>query len=1192
MHRLLIRHAGGLEFEVQRVDGRGAKSAPKVELIDPLGLTLGGTEYTLGHELAWYLEAYLDLPTGPNEMRADRVLAALKQWGQESFLTLFDRGQARNFYYEATRTGHSELQLVVASDDPRVLSWPWEALSDPLVGDLAFHCRIERQLDEVPDPLPLPDELPQDRVRILLVTARPLHSDIAYRSITRPLVDLIRQEQLPAEVKLLRPPTFAQLQREFTEHPGQYHIVHFDCHGGFGSAAAVGSDRFRGPQGQLLFEDVEGGKDPVSAEQLSHLLREHRIPIAVLNACQSAMLSDQAEDAFASVATALLRAGVRSVVAMGYSLYVEGARQFLPAFYRELFRTGNVAQATRSGRQAMFRQPERAGLALQDWLVPVLYQQDALELTFAARVRAGSQTLPETIPPEAQLDIGRAPHGVIGRDSAVLALERASRGAPAALLLHGLGGVGKTTLARGYIEWLAHTQGLPKKVIWQNLADVRSFDYLRNRLVEELFGTNAVVLPDEQKWPELVRTLREQAVLVVWDNFESTSGSADAGTSESGETLTAMPVQDRQALKNFLEQLRGGRSKILLTSRSVEEWLGPTACRRVALGGLQGEERRELARAILADQGVRLDPRDADVANLISSLLGHPLMMRAILPKLEHRSAVQLLAELERYQPQASSEDPVEQRLHATLRYVAQGLPQALRPLLVPIGLHEGYVDAGHLAEISKVAGQPYTPAQASQALELLEIAGLVRGRGNKVYEMHPALGRYLRMQAAHQPIGQDERQAWDRGFCEVMATLAENSVSKQLHEQRPVFEFFGGSFEHALALSQARGELDNVSALQGAQADYALNTHNLPLAAQRYEVYAITLERQQREDEAAGACHNLGIVAHEQRDFDTAERWYRKALEIKERLGNERHAASTYHQLGALAEYRRDFDAAEGLFRKSLEISERLGIEHGTAMAYHHLGIVAQERHDFDGAESWYLKSLEVNERLTDEHGSAAIYYQLGTVALLRYDVVASESWCRKSLEIKERLGDEHGAAMSYHQLGGVAETRGDLDAAESWYRKSLGINERLDNEHGAAASYGRLGSLSLNRRDFEAAEGWYRKALGINERLSDEHGAAMIYGQLGRVAEARHNFEAAESWYRKAVEVNERLSDEHSAAMTYPLLGRVAEQRGDFDDAESWYRKALVVFERLGDAPKVWFIRNFLEQVNAARSGSSGGV
>ena len=1164
MQRLLIRHTGdGMGFEVHRVDNRGSKSAPGVTLVDPLGEKLGGSDLTLGHELAWYLENYLDLPIGPNVDRAVRLLAALRLWGKQSFEALFGQGQARDFYRDATRAGHAELHLVVASDSPRVLSWPWEALRDPQVGDLAHLCRIERQLDEVPEPLPLPDALPQDQVRILLVTARPLRNDVAYRSITRPLVELIRQEQLPAEVTLLRPPTFAQLQRELTSHPGRYHIVHFDGHGGFGAVAGGGRDRFRGPQGQLLFENAEGAEDPVSAEQLSQLLREHRIPIAVLNACQSAMLTEQAEDAFASVATALLRAGVRSVVAMGYSLYVDGARQFLPAFYLELFRSGNVAQATRSGRQAMYKQPERGGIELQDWLVPVLYQQDPLELSFAGKATAPPQTLPDSIPPEARVEASHSPHGVIGRDSAVLALERASRRQPPALLLHGLGGVGKTTLARGYIEWLAHTQGLPDPIIWQSLADVRSFDYLRNRLVEELFGTNAMALPDGQKWPALTKALRERAALIVWDNFESASGTADAGTADE---FTAMSTQDRRALKHFLESLRGGRSKVLITSRSDEQWLGTTACFRVPLGGLQGEERRELARAILADHGARLDPRDAETAKLIDSLLGHPLMMRAILPKLASQTAERVLVELDRYQPQSSSEDPVEQRLHTTLRYVENGLPEVLRPLLMPIGLHEGYVYADFLAAVAKESGQSYTLAQVSQALEMLEVAGLVRGVGNYVYEMHPALGRYLRTpssQTTNADMDAVRQQAWEQGFCAVMAGLANHCAPKQLHEQRPIFELFGGSFERALALSLARGELNEVGALQQAQAVYAFNTRNLPLAAQRFEAYAATCERRQREDLEAAPYQQLGRVAQKRRDFDAAEAWYSKSLAIIERQGNEYDAAQSYGQLGDLALDRRNFDTAEAWYRKALVIFERQDNDYGAASTYHQLGMVAEERRDFDAAEAWCRKALAIQERQNNEQGEASTYHQLGMVAQKRHNFDAAEAWYSKALEIFERQNNELGVAQSYGKLGNLALDRRNFDTAEAWYSKALAIFERQDNEHNAAGTYYQLGIVAQERRDFDAAEAWYRKALAIQERQNNEHDAASTYYQLGMVAEERRDFDAAEAWYRKALAIQERQNNEHDAARTYHRLGMVAQERHDFDAAETWYHKALAIFE-----------------------------
>jgi CHAT domain-containing protein len=111
----------------------------------------------------------------------------------------------------------------------------------------------------------------------------------------------------------------------------------------------------------------------------------------VLNACQSAMLDEHAEDAFAAVAASLQKAGIRSVVAMAYSLYVSGAQVFLPDFYRRLFQSGDVLEAVRAGRQAMLRHKGRICYVgehpLDDWLVPVVYQQDPPELNFAGAAK-------------------------------------------------------------------------------------------------------------------------------------------------------------------------------------------------------------------------------------------------------------------------------------------------------------------------------------------------------------------------------------------------------------------------------------------------------------------------------------------------------------------------------------------------------------------------------------------------------------------------------------------------------------------------------------------------------------------------------------------------------------------------------------------------------------------------------------
>ena len=61
-----------------------------------------------------------------------------------------------------------------------------------------------------------------------------------------------------------------------------------------------------------------------------------------------------------------------------------------------------------------------------------------------------------------------------------------------------------------------------------------------------------------------------------------------------------------------------------------------------------------------------------------------------------------------------------------------------------------------------------------------------------------------------------------------------------------------------------------------------------------------------------AGEYDNLGKIAHELKQFDEAEKYHRKALEIYERLKLEQNVADEYDNLEKIAQESKQFDEAE----------------------------------------------------------------------------------------------------------------------------------------------------------------------------------------------------------------------------------------------------------------------------------------
>jgi len=1133
----------------------------------------------LRRELRWYLERFLDYPFPPNTDRADRATQVLQAWGTHAFSALFHGGMARDWYRDIVRDGTEHLHLRIVANEPTVLAWPWEALYDPERGYLASKCHIERQLNNVADPPPLPENLPRDRLNILLVTARPFEGDVEYRSISRSLVEQIEKNKLAACVTVLRPPTFDALQEELGRRGGYYHILHFDGHGGYGIIADDAADAptlaeainphtyQQGPQGCLVFETADGKPHPVPAETLSATLHEFRIPMVVLNACQSGTIDENAENAFASVAASLVRAGIRSVVAMAWSLYVSGAQQFLPAFYKRLLETGNLAEPTRAGRAAMLAHPGRVcarGIyPLKDWLVPVVYQQQPADLSFVTQAKPkGDEQTTASLPDEATDK--ENPYGFIGRDSAILALERALLRDPPAILIHGLGGVGKTTLARGFLQWLSQTEGLGAGCLWFTFNDIHTAEYVLNGIGTQFVGSQFITLNTNQKLALLQRALHQVRVLLVWDNFESASGNQAAGIDP------LLRPDDIQLLRRFLQAIQGGRSKVLITSRSEESWLPAHLRYKLSLGGLTGESRWEFCTAILRNLGIQTNREDPELAALMDTMDGHPLLMRAVLPRLEGgRSAKSILQELQgNLASDGATNDAIETRVYAILRFVEDGLPHELRVLLVPLALHERFVDADIMELMAKQAGQTdVTRTRIDGLLAALAGAGLLRERrSNTIFELHPALTGFLRATVVRQTSRQ-LLESWQRAFVEIFGELANKAAPKPLNEQQGPFFIHGANFHAALSIAEALNMHRSCAALSQSLANYALNTRSFDSAERLFKrliEYSRLVEDHGIE---ASAYHQLGMIAEERRDFETAEKWCLKSLEIDEKQGDERGAAGTYHQLGMIASDLRDFDAAERWYLRALEIEQKYADEHTAAVTYHQLGIVAEERRDFETAEKWYLKSLQITGRLGDEPGVAGTYHQLGMIAEERRDFETAEKWYLKSLEIKEKVGNEHDAASTYHQLGRIAQERRDSETAEKWFIKALETWERHGDKHRAASTYHHLGMMAEERGDLDVAENWYLKALQISEREGSEHNAAITYHQLGMVAQERRDFEAAEKWYLKSLEIEERLGNEYWQAGTYHQLGNLAQARGDFETSEKWYLKSLEISEKQGN-------------------------
>ena len=501
-------------------------------------------------ELHWYLEKYYQWPVGLFRERAERTEAQLPQWGAKLFAEVLDKPacQAVKAAWHNTRTETDRLFSVLVEtallDEAsaaekatantaasRLQSLPWELLHDGkgYVSDGKYPVRIRRRLPNYAQQPPRITQLP---IRILLLSPRPEQDGVGYidhRASALPLVDGVATLGELVQVSVLTPPTLGALEqalRRASEAGIPYHVVHFDGHGVYDPQHGLGALCFEDPQDS---QQLSGRRmQLVHADTLAALLRDYRIPLVFLEACQTAQTDT---DPSASVAAKLLEEGIASVVAMTHSVLVATAQRFVTHFYRALAEGQRIGKAMLAGQTALMRDTFRLSMAgagdlhLQDWFVPILYQEQHDPQLFA---RIPSSTAQRMTAQQRQTRLGRLPepppHSFIGRSRELLQVERLLEQQPYAVL-RGQGGAGKTTLAVELARWLVQSRRFGR-CAFVSVEQYTHPDYVLEQLLQQLVNPNhnfaAEYASDTDKALQAIRrVLENERVLIVVDNVEA-----------------------------------------------------------------------------------------------------------------------------------------------------------------------------------------------------------------------------------------------------------------------------------------------------------------------------------------------------------------------------------------------------------------------------------------------------------------------------------------------------------------------------------------------------------------------------------------------------------------------------------------------------------------------------------------------
>lgn len=179
-------------------------------------------------------------------------------------------------------------------------------------------------------------------------------------------------------------------------------------------------------------------------------------------------------------------------------------------------------------------------------------------------------------------------YGFHGRARELYLLERRFR-SQRGIVLHAMGGMGKTALAAEAARWWTRSGLFRDGACFLSFEQFASADRVVQVLGIYLAGPKFEQLPAVEQRRRIVELFQQNAVLMVWDNFESTLPQFNDGAAAHGSPYTD---DERRRLAELFRDLTTARGRVMSSSPAVlvtpgspartapswKGWFAPTVC--------------------------------------------------------------------------------------------------------------------------------------------------------------------------------------------------------------------------------------------------------------------------------------------------------------------------------------------------------------------------------------------------------------------------------------------------------------------------------------------------------------------------------------------------------------------------------------------------------------------------------------
>ena len=228
----------------------------------------------------------------------------------------------------------------------------------------------------------------------------------------------------------------------------------------------------------------------------------------------------------------------------------------------------------------------------------------------------------------------------------------------------------------------------------------------------------------------------------------------------------------------------------------------------------------------------------------------------------------------------------------------------------------------------------------------------------------------------------------------------------------------------------------------------------------------------------------------------------HQMALPVVRAAGNRRGEAALLRGLGQLNLYKEDFDQAVRDFTRSRDLSQENGDNRGEAWAVAGLATVDRVLGRHEDAIGRYLDVLGTFTAIKDKHLEAQIHNSIGAIRMAQGRTDEAQEWFDAALRIARDVGDDFRAALILVNVGELHRMKNEPTQALACQQQALAVLEWIRDDLNVAYALLSIADTYALLGDHTNARAVCDKAKATFTRIGDPSGEQACARRLDRLA------------------------------------------------------------------------------------------